>query len=51
MAKRAVAIDNGVISVPICAIQDLIEMKIGTGRFKYEEDIRYLQGLLENNEN
>jgi len=50
MAKRAVAMDIGGIKVPVCAIQDLIAMKTGTGRAKDEEDIRYLQGLLDNNE-
>ena len=39
--------DIGGITVPVCAIQDLIAMKTGTGRSKDEEDIKYLQGLLE----
>lgn len=51
MQQRAVSMDIGGINVPVCAIQDLIAMKSGTGRAKDEEDIKYLQGLLDHNEN
>lgn len=47
MATRAVPMDIGGMTVPVCAIQDLIAMKTGTGRAKDEEDIKYLQGLLD----
>ena len=47
MVERATPMDIGGIMVPVCAIQDLIAMKTGTGRAKDEEDIKYLQGLLD----
>ncbi|MDR9437539.1 MAG: nucleotidyl transferase AbiEii/AbiGii toxin family protein [Thiohalophilus sp.] len=50
MKERAVLMDIGGESVPVCAINDLIAMKSNTGRAKDEEDIKYLQGLLDNNE-
>lgn len=46
MDERSVPMDIGGITIPVCAIQDLIAMKTGTGRTKDEEDIKYLQGLL-----
>lgn len=48
MAARAVSMDIGGLSVPVCAISDLIKMKQKSGRPKDLEDIKYLQGLLEN---
>ena len=51
MAQRVVPMDIGGITVPVCAIQDLIAMKTDSGRAKDEEDIKYLQSLLGNNEN
>ncbi|TDY00593.1 nucleotidyltransferase AbiEii toxin of type IV toxin-antitoxin system [Thiohalophilus thiocyanatoxydans] len=50
MKKRAVLMDIGGESVPVCSINDLIAMKSNTGRAKDEEDIKYLQSLLNNNE-
>lgn len=47
MAKRAINMDIGGISVPVCAINDLIAMKQLAGRPKDLEDIKYLQGLLD----
>lgn len=46
MAERAVQMDIGGITVPVCAITDLIAMKQKAGRAKDLEDIKYLQGLL-----
>lgn len=51
MVQRAEMIDIGGVTIPVCAINDLIAMKTGTGRAKDEEDIKYLQGLLDNDEN
>ena len=51
MKQRAISMDIGGINVPVCAIQDLIAMKTGTGRAKDEEDIKYLLNLLDNHEN
>jgi len=47
MSERAVRMDIGGITVPVCAIKDLIAMKQKAGRAKDLEDIKYLQGLLE----
>lgn len=47
MAKRAVPMDIGGIVVPVCAINDLIAMKQKAARPKDLEDVKYLQGLLE----
>lgn len=47
MAQRAVSMDLGGITVPVCAISDLIAMKQKAGRAKDLEDIKYLQGLME----
>ena len=47
MAERAVSMDISGITVPVCAINDLIAMKQKAGRAKDLEDIKYLQGLLE----
>jgi len=47
MAERAVPMDLGGITVPVCAISDLIAMKQKAGRLKDLEDIKYLQGLLD----
>lgn len=45
MSKRAVNIDIGELTVPVCAINDLIEMKKKAGRPKDLEDIKYLQSI------
>jgi len=45
MFTRAVKMDLGTISVQVCAINDLIEMKKIAGRPKDLEDIKYLQGI------
>lgn len=47
MLARAVPMDIGGITVPVCAIKDLIAMKQNTGRSKDVEDIKYLRGLLD----
>jgi predicted nucleotidyltransferase len=46
MVQRAVLMDLGGITVPVCAINDLIAMKQQAGRPKDLEDIKYLRGLL-----
>ena len=51
MLQRAVRMDIGGITVPVCAITDLIAMKQKAGRAKDLEDIKYLQGLLDSDEN
>ena len=45
MLKRAVHMNIGELSVPVCAINDLIEMKKKAGRPKDLEDIKYLKSL------
>ena len=45
MLKRAVHMNIGELSVPVCAINDLIEMKKKAGRPKDLEDIKYLESL------
>src|SRR4030065_285940 len=45
MAQRAVLMDLGGIVIPVCAINDLIAMKQQAARPKDLEDIKYLQGL------
>ena len=45
MINRTVQMDFGDITVPVCAINDLIEMKKIAGRPKDLEDIKYLQGI------
>jgi len=47
MFKRTVQMGLGDTSVPVCAINDLIEMKKIAGRPKDLEDIKYLQDLLD----
>lgn len=49
MFARTVNMDIGGVSIPVCAIEDLIAMKTGTGRAKDKEDIKFLKGLLELN--
>lgn len=51
MAERAVHMDIGGITVPVCAITDLIAMKKKSARPKDLEDIKYLQGLLDDSDN
>ena len=51
MAERAVYMDIGGITVPVCAIKDLIAMKEKSARPKDLEDIKYLQGLLDDSDN
>ena len=45
MLNRAVYMDIGELTVPVCAINDLIEMKKKAGRPKDLEDIKYLQSI------
>jgi len=45
MIKRIVQMDFGDITVPVCAINDLIEMKKKAGRPKDLEDIKYLESV------
>jgi predicted nucleotidyltransferase len=45
MLKRVVYMNLGELSVPVCAINDLIEMKKKAGRPKDLEDIKYLESL------
>jgi predicted nucleotidyltransferase len=45
MLKRIVHMNLGELSVPVCAINDLIEMKKKAGRPKDLEDIKYLESL------
>lgn len=45
MLNRSVQMKFSDITVPVCAINDLIEMKKIAGRPKDLEDIKYLQGL------
>ena len=45
MFERTVQMELGDINVPVCAINDLIEMKKIAGRPKDLEDIKYLQGI------
>ena len=45
MLKRAVHMNIGELSVPVCDINDLIEMKKKAGRPKDLEDIKYLESL------
>lgn len=45
MIKRTVQMDFGDITVPVCAINDLIEMKKKSGRPKDLEDIKYLESV------
>lgn len=45
MLERSVKMNLADITVPVCAINDLIEMKKTAGRPKDLEDIKYLQGL------
>ena len=47
MYNRTVQMGLGDTSVPVCAINDLIEMKKVAGRPKDLEDIKYLQDLLD----
>jgi len=51
LAQRAVQLDLGGVKVPVCAINDLIEMKQKAGRPKDLEDIKYLNALLDNDNN
>ncbi len=46
MIKRSVKMKLGDVTVPVCSIIDLIEMKKIAGRPKDLEDIKYLQDLL-----
>lgn len=50
LAQRAVQLELGGETVPVCAINDLIEMKQKAGRPKDLEDIKYLKALLENDD-
>ncbi len=45
MIERVVHMNLGELSVPVCAINDLIEMKKKAGRPKDLEDIKYLESL------
>jgi len=45
MLKRVVHMNLGELSVSVCAINDLIEMKKKAGRPKDLEDIKYLESL------
>ena len=45
MINRTVQMDFGDITVPVCAINDLIEMKKKAGRPKDLEDIKYLESV------
>ena len=45
MSERSVSFDIGGITVPVCDINDLIEMKLKSARPKDLEDIKYLQRL------
>ncbi len=47
MLKRAVQVELDEVVVPVCAISDLIKMKKKAGRPKDLEDIKYLQNLLD----
>ena len=46
MIQRAVHMNLGELTVPVCAINDLIEMKRKAGRPKDLEDIKYLESVL-----
>ena len=45
MIQRVIHMNIGELSVPVCAINDLIEMKKKAGRPKDLEDIKYLESL------
>jgi predicted nucleotidyltransferase len=47
MLERAAHMDIGGVTVPVCAIEDLIRLKQEAGRPQDLLDIRYLNGILE----